>query len=72
MDTKSVSGLVAWSRAAGLVVSITKGGHTKIETPAGPVFMPATAGDRRAGRNARSFLRRKLREAGWPEEELPP
>jgi len=43
----------------GVCVSHTSGGHVRIETPQGPVFVASTPSDWRAARNMRSLLRRR-------------
>lgn len=52
-------------RQAGLEASMTGGGHIRIETPAGPVFAPASGSDRRGMRNLCSTLRARGVDLDW-------
>lgn len=52
-------------RQAGLEASMTGGGHIRIETPAGPVFAPASGSDRRGMRNLCTTLRRRGIDLDW-------
>lgn len=52
-------------RQAGLEASVTGGGHIRIETPAGPVFAPASGSDRRGMRNLCATLRSRGVDLDW-------
>jgi len=68
---RDIEDLIEWCLDNGMPVAKTRNGHWRVETPTGPVFMPSTPSDKRGVKNARSLLRRKLREAGWPDDQLP-
>lgn len=57
--TTEVTKLVAQLRKAGVPVTLTRGGHWKVTTPNGPVFMASTPSDHRAMRNDLARLRRR-------------
>jgi len=57
--------LVLRLRRAGLEASVTRGGHIRIETPAGPVFAAASGSDWRGLRNLSSTLRSRGVDVDW-------
>lgn len=61
----STKKLLVRLRRAGLEASITRGGHIRIETPAGPVYAPASGSDHRGMRNLCSVLRARGVELDW-------
>jgi hypothetical protein len=69
-----ISHLIEWCIARGFEVTKTKRGHYRIVVPnGGVVIMGGSHGrlDRHAALNARAELRRALRKANWPEDDMP-
>ena len=58
MSRRDAQELVRDLRDLGVQVEVTGGGHYRVSTPQGPVYLPATPSCGRATRNARSELRR--------------
>ena len=58
MSRRDAQELVREIRDLGVEVELTGGGHYRVSTPQGSVFLPSTPSCMRAIRNARSELRR--------------
>jgi hypothetical protein len=70
-QNRELDDLIDWCIDAGLEVTTTRRGHPRVQTDAGAVYGPKNPKDSRAVLNFRGLLRRKLREAGWEEDQLP-
>lgn len=59
VTNRDVKALLREVMKAGHAVSLTRGGHVRIDTPQGPYFTGSTTSDWRAVRSLRCDLRRR-------------
>ena len=59
VTNRDVKKVIREAMRAGCEVSVTGGGHLRIDTPGGPYFAAMTASDHRAAMNVRVALRRR-------------